>query len=139
MAASARLTPFRGSGYGDNLLAPWLRSVRGVARPSGTDLAVELLESALLQTGEAVNDRLRRPPRGGAPDGRVIDSLFGLEFSWPRARRRGPFRSLRPVSRSSRKQRAAIHRERLAGDKGVADRESSIASGLMLGATSKTL
>jgi hypothetical protein len=38
----------------------------------------------------------------------------------------------------SRKQRAAIAREHLAGDQGVANRESSIAPGVMLGATSKT-
>ena len=54
-------------GYIDSRLNRRPLAVRGFARRGGTDLAVELLESPLFQTGAAVNDRLRRPPRGGAP------------------------------------------------------------------------
>ena len=76
------------------------RSAAFSTRPDGTHLAVELLESPLFQTAAAVKDRLRRPPCGGAPERRVLDSRCGLEFSRPRARRRGPFRFLRAVSRA---------------------------------------
>jgi hypothetical protein len=49
------------------------RAICALGRAEGadeTDLAVELLESPFLQSGQAVNDRLRRPPTAARPRAR---------------------------------------------------------------------